>query len=856
MLKLILISCCIHVFLLIAVFNTFFRSIIESDLPSIRTTKNPPAKRILLIIVDGLGAEAILDENEYLAPFLTSIRRGVGSWGVSYGDAPTESRIGHTAVIGGFREDPRAILNAWGHYPVKYDTVFEHSSNTWCIAVTPTVAYIFNKYKNENVRVYAYNDTCQVWNDDVWSINKFRSILNDESFQEDFSKPGNIFAVLLPRVDWVAHHEYGKYSEEISVVDARIKNITERFQEMFPDNETTYMVTSDHGARIGGGHGTDTPEEITSPFICWGAGVYRDINRKDLKNIDIAPLISVLLGINFPTNSRGIVPVNYLDISDQQKYQVVLKNLHQIFNIYEKKECTLSRKTLIKKQYLNVSEFRNVLMELHNPNSTNGEVSEIVDLSKIVLEAMDYTQLYYTYNIIFSGLLGLLFWILYLFSLMEEEFSEGKIEYIKTRTFQLLLVFYVSSISLIIFSDIFFFLYYSFPLGCFYLLMSNYKKFLSFFSTSYACPSKVSIVWFCCIYISIIFGFRKREYFSWTFLLLSPVLYILPEGISHSAKTWKHTWAIFCAIISYFPSITSYDTEEDVTMLIATGGILWHLFSLYAFIEIIIIKKDIHFTTFQYSITLAQTICSFLALLVRLYKPSITDTTFTLIVFINLFSFALIPFSMKTTEVRILTIFLGVVPSFITTSFPRDTLVFTLFSMLLITYSIVETNTTSDTKHLRYMRVCLVVIGLNLFCLIGIINLSYMGHPLPSWIRWSNYLQKEEWLLYQIYVVKLWIPLILTACVFRYIILKTGIKLKTCFLLIEIFFSTMIFQIILRVRNTGSWLDMGMSLVNFFIVNFFALFLVAFYIVARLLMTFKFPETLKEKVESLEIIVY
>ncbi|XP_045465985.1 GPI ethanolamine phosphate transferase 1-like isoform X2 [Harmonia axyridis] len=152
MLQLISISFCIHIFLFLAVLNTYFQSIIETDLPSTTSTDNPPAKRILLIIVDGLRAQAILGENENVAPFLKDLRDRNSSWGISYGAAPTESRIGSNAVIGGFREDPRAILYAWSYYPVKYDTVFEQSTNTWCVAGAECIEDIFTRYRTKNMQ--------------------------------------------------------------------------------------------------------------------------------------------------------------------------------------------------------------------------------------------------------------------------------------------------------------------------------------------------------------------------------------------------------------------------------------------------------------------------------------------------------------------------------------------------------------------------------------------------------------------------------------------------------------------------------------------------------------------------------
>lgn len=52
-----------------------------------------------------------------------------------------------------------------------------------------------------------------------------------------------------------------------------------------------------------GSHGSGSDHETQSPFIAWGSGFEHQRNPYNLHQADIAPLISILLGINIPTNS-------------------------------------------------------------------------------------------------------------------------------------------------------------------------------------------------------------------------------------------------------------------------------------------------------------------------------------------------------------------------------------------------------------------------------------------------------------------------------------------------------------------------------------------------------------------------
>jgi phosphatidylinositol glycan class N len=96
-------------------------------------------------------------------------------------------------------------------------------------------------------------------------------------------------------------------------------------------------------------------------LIAWGAGVAKPvkrttgkatghedgfshdwnldhIQRNDVDQADVAALMAYLVGLDFPTNSVGVLPLTYLDKDDKAKAEALLVNAKQILEMYRVKE--------------------------------------------------------------------------------------------------------------------------------------------------------------------------------------------------------------------------------------------------------------------------------------------------------------------------------------------------------------------------------------------------------------------------------------------------------------------------------------------------------------------------------------
>lgn len=97
-----------------------------------------------------------------------------------------------------------------------------------------------------------------------------------------------------------------------------------------------------------GSHGAGSPHETETPILAWGAGIklpqksphsrnpqtvnwgLQTLQRNDINQTDVAPLISSLLGVAVPQNSVGKLPRGLLKMHPSMVLQAAVANVRQI----------------------------------------------------------------------------------------------------------------------------------------------------------------------------------------------------------------------------------------------------------------------------------------------------------------------------------------------------------------------------------------------------------------------------------------------------------------------------------------------------------------------------------------------
>ncbi|XP_012860193.2 GPI ethanolamine phosphate transferase 1 [Echinops telfairi] len=373
----------VHVVFFASIFDIYLTSPLVHGMTPHWTPLPPPAKRLVLFVADGLRADAVfkLDEDgSPRAPFIRNVIMHEGSWGISHTRAPTESRPGHVALIAGFYEDVSAVTKGWKKNPVEFDSLFNESKYTWSWGELNIISIFAKGASQGHVYVHSYDTEKEDLSAssktklDTWVFENvkdfFHAAQNNQSLFSKVNEEKIVFFLHLVDVDTIGNvylPSSSEYRYTIRKVDDGVKEIVSIFEHFYRnDGKTTFLFTSDHGMTDSGSHGAGHPSETLTPLVAWGAGIkhpqkvsaqqFDDMflkewklenwKRLDVNQIDITPLMASLIGVPFPINSVGTLPVAYLNNTDLFKAESLFTNAVQVLEQFKVKMTQTKERTL------------------------------------------------------------------------------------------------------------------------------------------------------------------------------------------------------------------------------------------------------------------------------------------------------------------------------------------------------------------------------------------------------------------------------------------------------------------------------------------------------------------------------
>jgi GPI ethanolamine phosphate transferase 1 len=463
-----------HFVYIFSIFDIYFVSPIVHGMQAHRVVQDKaPAKRLVLYVGDGLRADkafqsfpnpSTADPTEAdlaprpLAPFLRSKVLEDGTFGMSHTRVPTESRPGHVALIAGLYEDVSAVTTGWKLNPVDFDSVFNRSRHTWSWG-SPDILPMFSEGAVPGrVDADCYPAEFEDFSGDalaldIWVFDKVKAMFEEAKTNSTLNSMLHedklVFFLHLLGLDTTGHffRPYSnKYLHNIKVVDQGVKEITKLIDDFYGDENTAYVFTADHGMSDWGSHGDGHPDNTRTPLVVWGSGVAKPnvftngkapghedgvshdwnldhIQRHDVAQADVAALMAYLVGIEFPVNSVGELPLSYLDASSQEKAAAAMVNTREVLEMYKVKEAEKKSTAMQYKPYPQFVKTNGSVDERLNEVEraiSAGQHDTAIQLSYALLQdAIQGLRYLQTYDWLFLRALitlGYLGWIAYAFT--------------------------------------------------------------------------------------------------------------------------------------------------------------------------------------------------------------------------------------------------------------------------------------------------------------------------------------------------------------------------------------------------------------------------------------------------------
>ncbi|KAL7140851.1 hypothetical protein ABFS83_08G014900 [Erythranthe nasuta] len=921
---LVILGVLLHAVYMLSIFDIYFKTPIVHGMEPVQPRFSAPAKRLVLLVADGLRADKFFEpdsDGNYRAPFLRSVIKERGRWGVSHARPPTESRPGHVAIIAGFYEDPSAVTKGWKANPVEFDSVFNRSRHTFAFG-SPDIIPIFCgalHHSTWNSYPHEYEDFATDASFlDEWSFDQFQSLLNrsnEDPKLKHFLQQDNLVVFLhLLGCDsnGHAHRPYSpEYLNNVKVVDHIAERVYNLVQSYFKDNLTAYVFTADHGMSDKGSHGDGHPTNTDTPLVAWGSGVRQpvpisenhnhhhntvrfvddhvhdsptpsdwgldDLERLDVNQADIAPLMSTLLGLPGPVNSVGNLPLEYVNLSEVEEVEAVLANTKQILNQFLRKSHLKQSSSLNFKPFKPLGNYTLVLDQIDHlisirDSAAAKRLSE--NLRSLALEGLHYFQTYDWFMLMTVISLGYLGWMIYLIlhvlqsytALPESFLRKDQSVYSRTNTWKVylsgcLLMGSMCIILLVEHSPPLYHAYFAMTIFLWAQICCEYQFLKALWRYMLGREISYFVKFLACFIISVVIleilvkSFMDRKIYTWSFLLAGVIatVYLLrsiPWDSGIPVFVWLACW--FLSVFTLMPAEIPDNTKLVIFsgFMIVTIGVAARYLDVYAreskylfcLTDDIKNSKSNVLFLFQVLLVFFSSIMVSVSTSHRAEKQELLALHQLINWSIAGVSMVLPLFSPAAVLSRLTSIYLGFAPAFLLLSIGYEAVFYGALALALMAWmlfenvhlSISRTNKSSTsikptednlvlTSGDRYLQLSDMRIPL---AFMVFFNIAFFGtgnfasiasFEISSVYRFITVF--SPFLMAALLIFKLLIPFLLVICTFTAITKLLRVPQLGCYFLVIICSDVMTVHFFFLVQNTGSWMEIGNSISHFGIMS-------------------------------------
>ncbi|KAF6088908.1 phosphatidylinositol glycan anchor biosynthesis class N [Phyllostomus discolor] len=804
----------VHIVFFASIFDIYFTSPLVHGMTPQFTPLPPPARRLVLIIADGLRADTLHEFDEDgnpRAPFIRNVVMQEGSWGVSHTRVPTESRPGHVAVIAGFYEDVSAVAKGWKENPVEFDSLFNESRYTWSWG-SPDILSMFAKGLDTNGHAH---------------------------------RPAS-----------------REYKDNIKMVDEGVKELVSLFKEFYGNDEkTAFIFTSDHGMTDWGSHGAGHPSETFTPFVAWGAGIKSPQRVAAQRFNDTLLKEWKLEHYKRQDINQGVLPVGYLNSTGAFRAESMFTNAVQILEQFkvkmsQKKEVTLPFLFTPFKLLSDSKQFD--ILRKARSHIKQREFDEAVLLCKELIDlALKGLSYYHTYDRFFLGtnvLLGFVGWASYASLLTIKSHSgltRGAGKPVKKPGCLLPCGFVAVGILMAFFLLVqacpwTYYVYCLLPVPIWYAVAREYQVIQDFVTALLTLPPSrlVGYLLACTLGIEVlVLSFFYRHMLTVGLLVFAGWPFITP--LWTRAKSISLSWIFFCLLLAVFPLMPVVGREPDV-FLVMCAGLLLLLLSL--FVGASLVKRKDGFVNEKSWLHLSQMLSTALAMYVvhstynsLLQKRGLPLANQVASWAILASSFVLPLLSPRGLLERLFSILVSWMSTYLLLSTGYEALFPLVLSCLMFVWIHME------QESLQQAGVaCKPKVSSLQFC--GSADVAQCRQLCPDDIRRAFFLvfflvtaffgtgniaSINSFDLASVYCfltvfnpfimggLMLWkilIPFVLVMCALEAVQLTTQLSSKSLFLMVLVISDIMALHFFFLVKDYGSWLDIGTSISHYVIV--------------------------------------
>lgn len=749
---------------------------------------------------------------------------------------------------------------------------------------------------------------------DEWSFDQLESLLNrsNEDARLKYLLHQDKIVIFLHLLgcdsNGHAHRPFSSiYLNNVKVVDRIAERVYNLLQNYFDDDLTAYVFTADHGMSDKGSHGDGHPSNTDTPLVAWGAGVQHPtptlshshsdhskhfvddhahdmptpsdwgldgIERLDVNQADIAPLMSSLVGLPCPANSVGSLPLDYINLSKAEKAEAVFANTKQILKQFLRKSELKQSKSLNFKPFKPLENYASTLEQIEHlillgDNEVAIELS--VGLRSLALEGLHYFQTYDWLMLMTIITLGYLGWMIYIllhvmkyYTILPGKVSE-KVQLVDTGKHTgkvylcgCLLLGLVCGLFLLEQSPPLYHAYAAMTIFLWTQIFSEYRFILAVWrgfvrNQSYHFYKLAATCIFSLLILELLVkSFTDRKLYTWCFLTVG---ISAPAYLSISLP-WKGM-PIFIWLASWFLSVFTLmpaEIPDNIELVIASGffiiisGISMRYLELHASDCRYLFGLVFHESEkpkFPMLFQLQIFLVGLSSLMVPLSTSHRTEKQelHALHQLINwsiaVFSMVLPLFSGTSPLSRLTSIFLGFAPPFLLLSIGYEALFYfalavSLLAWLLYENACISISTTASSASInanqdkgileeRYiqlsdMRIALTFMVFFNIAFFGTGNFaSIASFEISSVYRFITIF--SPFLMAGLLIFKLLIPFILVICVFSSITKLVRVSRLGCYFLVVLCSDVMTIHFFFLVQNTGSWMEIGNSISHFGIMS-------------------------------------